>query len=132
MTLVFRYAFFALCATLTNLLSQALVLHFYQGPIDLWAAIFMGTGVGLATKYYLDKKWIFAYKEKGLLDDAKKFTLYTAMGIITTCIFWGTEWAFHHLWSDEMAKYFGATIGLSIGYLIKYQLDKRFVFNTST
>ena len=36
--------------------------------------------------------------------------------------------AFYYLLPNPNAKYIGAVIGLSIGYIIKYFLDKRFVF----
>jgi putative flippase GtrA len=61
-------------------------------------------------------------------DDAKKFILYSLMGAFTTIIFWGTEIAFDTLYQDPNAKYVGAVIGLSIGYVIKYFLDKKYVF----
>ena len=55
------------------------------------------------------------------------------MGIFTTIIFWGTEIAFDVIFKSAGAKYIGAIIGLGIGYIIKYFLDKKYVFihNTS-
>ena len=50
------------------------------------------------------------------------------MAVFTTIIFWGTEIAFDTLFQDPNAKYLGAVIGLSIGYIIKYFLDKKYVF----
>ncbi len=50
------------------------------------------------------------------------------MGIFTTIIFWGTEIGFNAIFENQNAKYIGAIIGLSIGYAIKYFLDKKFVF----
>ena len=41
-----------------------------------------------------------------LLDDAKKFFLYSSMGILTTIIFWVTEMAFYYLSPHPDAKYF--------------------------
>jgi putative flippase GtrA len=46
----------------------------------------------------------------------------------TTIIFWTTEVLFDALWQVEIAKYIGAVVGLSIGYSIKYFLDKKYVF----
>ena len=94
----------------------------------LMVAIFLGTGTGLVTKYVLDKLWIFEYETAHLGEDLHKFTLYTAMGVITTVLFWLTEWSFDRLWQVPAAKYVGAVVGLSAGYFIKYQLDRRFVF----
>jgi putative flippase GtrA len=88
----------------------------------------LGTLAGLVVKYVLDKKFIFYHKVKGKKDDAKKFALYSLMGVFTTIIFWGTEITFDMVSQDPNAKYLGAVVGLSIGYAIKYALDKKFVF----
>jgi len=90
--------------------------------------MFFGTLAGLVAKYILDKKYIFYHTPKDKKDDAKKFVLYSFMGIFTTIIFWGTEITFDALLENPNAKYIGAVIGLSIGYIIKYFLDKKYVF----
>ena len=54
--------------------------------------------------------------------------LYSLMGVFTTIIFWGMEIAFDILYADLNAKYIGAIVGLTIGYIIKYFLDKKYVF----
>jgi putative flippase GtrA len=90
--------------------------------------MFVGTLAGLVVKYVLDKKFIFYHEVENKKDDAKKFALYSLMGVFTTIIFWGTEIAFDALSNNENAKYLGAVIGLSIGYVIKYFLDKKYVF----
>lgn len=90
--------------------------------------MFIGTVAGLVVKYVLDKKFIFFHVVENRKDDAKKFALYSLMGVFTTFIFWGTEIVFDALSQNQNAKYLGAVIGLSIGYIIKYFLDKKFVF----
>jgi positive regulator of sigma E activity len=50
------------------------------------------------------------------------------MGVFTTLIFWLTEYAFHLVFLTDEMRYIGAILGLSVGYYVKYQLDKRFVF----
>jgi len=50
------------------------------------------------------------------------------MGVITNFIFWGVEVAFDYTFKTIPMRYTGGVIGLSIGYWMKYQLDKRFVF----
>ena len=90
--------------------------------------MFTGTLSGLVVKYVLDKKLIFYHVVENKKDDAKKFVLYSLMGVFTTIIFWGTEIAFDALSQNPNFKYLGAIIGLSIGYIIKYFLDKKFVF----
>ena len=123
-----KYTFFAIVSTLFNLLFQYLSFFVYTDFASLYVAMFAGTLAGLLCKYILDKKFIFYHKPKGKVDDAKKFIRYTIMGIFTTFIFWGTEIGFDTYFPDDNAKYAGAVVGLSIGYIIKYFLDKRFVF----
>jgi len=115
-------------ATFVNLLFQYLSFIFYVGYGSLYLAMSIGTLAGLIVKYVLDKKYIFFYVVNNMKDDTKKFTVYSLLGILTTFIFWGTEIAFDTLSQNPYAKYMGAVIGLSIGYTIKYFLDKKFVF----
>jgi len=126
--LVFKYALFAAVSTGVNLILQYITHHFYNGFGALYVAMFVGTLAGLVAKYFLDKKFIFYHTPIDKKDDAKKFGLYTLMGIFTTAIFWGTEIGFDMYFENESAKYIGALIGLSIGYIIKYFLDKKYVF----
>ena len=126
--LALRYAAFALIATIANLAAQRIVLAIVDAPGELAAAIVAGTGVGLVVKYVLDKKWIFYDASSGVAAHGKRFTLYTAMGVVTTLIFWGFETAFWYLWRTDAMRELGAVIGLGIGYVIKYELDRRFVF----
>tara|TARA_B100000780_G_scaffold267330_1_gene224297 strand:+ start:149 stop:571 length:423 start_codon:yes stop_codon:yes gene_type:complete len=127
-TLVFRYTFFAILATLANLAAQRAVLWFGDSGTLFALAVGTGTGVGLVLKYFLDKRWIFEDLSSGVKEHGKKFSLYTAMGIVTTTIFWGTETGFWLVWQTDMMRELGAVIGLSIGYVVKYCLDRRFVF----
>lgn len=119
---------FAALSTLFNLLFQYLSFHVYSAFGSLYVGMFVGTLAGFAVKYILDKKYIFYHTPKDKKDDAKKFILYSFMGVFTTIIFWGSEIAFYTLSQDPKAKYLGAVIGLSIGYVIKYFLDKKYLF----
>ncbi|ABB44495.1 conserved hypothetical protein [Sulfurimonas denitrificans DSM 1251] len=123
-----RYILFALLSTALNILFQYLSFMLYDGFLSLYIAMFIGTVAGLVLKYILDKKYIFFHTPKSKKDDGKKFFLYSLMGVFTTFIFWGFEIGFDALFIDENAKYVGAVIGLSIGYVVKYFLDKKFVF----
>ena len=126
--LVIKYSLFAVISTIFNLLFQYITLLVYSATFSLYIAMFVGTLAGLVAKYILDKKYIFYHKPKDKKDDAKKLFLYSFMGVFTTIIFWGTEIAFDSFFSNPNAKYLGAVIGLSIGYVIKYFLDKKYVF----
>jgi putative flippase GtrA len=88
----------------------------------------VGTAVGLVIKYILDKKYIFQFRAKNISHDSFTFFLYTVMGIFTTIIFWGFEYAFDYIYDTKEMRYLGGIIGLAIGYYVKYKLDKRFVF----
>ncbi len=127
-TLILRYALFAVLATITNLATQRLVLSVNDAGLGFAVAVGAGTIVGLVIKYLLDKRWIFYDAGTGLKAHGQKFTLYTGMGVITTCIFWGTETAFWLVWQTDAMRELGAGLGLAIGYVAKYNLDRRFVF----
>ena len=90
----------------------------------------MGTGFGLVVKYILDKKYIFQYKTKTAGHNRQIFFLYTIMGILTTMIFWGFEFGFHYIFETKEMRSLGGILGLMIGYICKYYLDKRYVFRT--
>ncbi|WP_226626479.1 GtrA family protein [Alloyangia pacifica] len=126
--LVLRYSAFAVVATLANLGMQRLVLAGSDQPGAYAAAVFLGTLTGLVIKYLLDKHWIFADYSGGLAAHGRKFSLYTAMGLVTTAIFWGTETLFWLLWGTDTMRELGAVLGLAVGYVVKYRLDRRFVF----
>lgn len=129
--LILRYTVFAVIATIANLGVQRSVLTQGSDGLTFASAIGAGTLVGLVIKYILDKRWIFYDLDTGAKVHGQKFSLYTAMGLITTAIFWGTETAFWLIWHTDFMRELGAVIGLSIGYIVKYNLDRRFVFATS-
>ena len=128
MTIAIKYLLFAILATGINISAQYISLLIYSGQCSLYMAMFWGTIAGLVVKYILDKKYIFQFQTETIKEDSYKFIIYSIMGIITTLIFWGFELAFNYLVSFATAKYFGAIIGLSIGYITKYHLDKRYTF----
>ena len=126
---IFLYILFAFIATFFNLLTQRLILSFDTVNLFFLIAILSGTIVGLIIKFFLDKSYIFFDKKKDLLYVGKKFRLYTIMGIFSTIIFWGTESIFWIIWKEENMRELGAIFGLTMGYILKYKLDKRYVFN---
>lgn len=128
MALVIRYSIFAAIATLANILSQSVAAGIYRGRYELYFSMLAGTLIGLIVKYVLDKKYIFYYTTGNLVADGQKFILYSLMGVLTTFVFWGTELSFDFIFASRSMRYTGAAIGLCVGYWLKYQLDKRFVF----
>jgi putative flippase GtrA len=123
-----KYIIFAIFSTFVNISFQYISFSIYDGFLSLYLAMFLGTLAGLVLKYILDKKYIFYHETKGKKDEGKKFFLYSLMGVFTTFIFWGFEIGFFYIFENQNAKYIGAVIGLSIGYITKYYLDKKYVF----
>ena len=50
---------------------------------------------------------------------------------IRPAIFWTSETAFWLVWQTDLMPKLGAILGLSLGYVVKYNLDRRFVFVNS-
>jgi putative flippase GtrA len=129
-TIFWRYVAIAVGTSIANLATQALSLQLWPA-IPLMLSILAGTAVGFALKYVFDKLYIFDDGYAGAAAEAKKVSLYAAMSVITTLIFWGTEAGFWYASHSHGWKYVGGALGLAIGNLVKYRLDRRFVFNQS-
>ncbi|MDR3415450.1 MAG: GtrA family protein [Nevskia sp.] len=125
------YAAFAALATAVNIGSQAAAKACYGGPYAVPLSMAAGTGCGLLVKYWLDKRYIFRVRTRNLAHDGRLFVLYTVMGLATTALFWGVEYAFQWIWHADLMRYLGGTIGLAAGYFAKYKLDRRFVFQAT-
>jgi len=126
--LVAKYTLFALMATAVNLGFQWICFSVYDGAYAVYVALVTGTLAGLIAKYILDKKWIFYHVTYNQKENLQTFILYSVMGVVTTFIFWGTEILFHKWFPWQGAIYLGGALGLLVGYVIKYFLDKKYVF----
>ena len=126
------YTLFAVLSTAINIGSQMLSIWVYKGPFSVEISILVGTAMGLPLRYFLEKRYIFNFTSMNLVHDGKLFIIYSAMGVITTLIFWGMEYAFHLIYDTDFMRYLGGIIGLSIGFYVKYQLDKKYVFVNGT
>lgn len=126
-TIAGRYVLFAVVATLANLGAQEAVIRLAPvAPLAL--SILVGTVVGFAVKYILDKKWVFYDAFTTHREEARKISLYGLFSVVTTLVFWGFEVAFWMIWRTDVAKYAGAVMGLAIGYTAKFALDQTYVF----
>lgn len=126
------YTLLAVLSTAINIGSQMLSIWIYKGPLSVEISILVGTVMGLPLRYFLEKRYIFNFTSKNLVHDGKLFVFYSAMGVITTLIFWGTEYTFHLIYDTDFMRYLGGVFGLSIGFYVKYQLDKKYVFVNSS
>lgn len=122
------YTLFAVFSITINIGSQMLSTWAYKGVYFVEISILVGTAAGLPLRYFLEKRYIFNFTSQNLTHDARLFVFYSAMGIITTLIFWGTEYAFHLVYETDFMRYIGGIIGLAFGFYAKYQLDKKYVF----
>ena len=122
------YAVVSGLATVCNLLTQALSMWVYDAEHAIAISVLAGTAAGLPVKYALEKKFVFLFKANDLAHDTRLFILYGCMGVFTTAVFWGVEYAFHVGFGNDAMRYLGGAIGLTLGSWMKYHLDKRFVF----
>lgn len=130
--IAFLYSVFAGLATAANLATQALVIWGYASAYAIEISILAGTAAGLPIKYILEKRHIFEFESESLKHDGKLFFMYSFLGVFTTALFWGTEFVFQWIFGTDLMRYLGGAIGLALGYIIKYHLDKRFVFVNKT
>lgn len=137
--LIIKYAIFCLIAIAVNVLSQFLCEQ-YLKSIDQDKIFFLsaqiislgfGTFTGLLTKFFLDKKYIFDATFETKNQTILGFFIYMLMGLVTTTIFWGFELSAYAIFENNIIKYIAGVIGLIIGYICKYNLDKKFVFSKS-
>lgn len=128
MTKSMLYVSFAALATIVNLLTQEMTSNLFQHQDEIVVSMFTGTLAGLVVKYLLDKKFIFKFETNSQKQDLTTFFFYSLMGVVTTLLFWVTEYTFDMWFETKTMRYVGAVLGLSIGYITKYYLDKKYVF----
>ncbi|MEE9875746.1 GtrA family protein [Stenotrophomonas sp.] len=127
-TLIVLYFAFAVISIAVNIGAQAIATAIYSGPNSIPVSILTGTAAGLLCKYILDKKIVFSHVSQNTREGVTTFLLYAATGLITTSIFWATELMFAFAFESDLMRYLGGIVGLTIGYAVKYQLDRRLVF----
>lgn len=90
------YSLFAIISIVANLLAQDITVRLYHLEYQIALSVAVGTAVVLLIKYILEKKFIFRFSVNNLALDTSLFAMYTAMGIVTTFIFWGFEFTFEY------------------------------------
>lgn len=128
LTIAALYTLFAAFSTAINIGAQMLTIWLYKGLYAVELSILVGTAAGLPLRYFLEKRHIFDFESDSIKHDGQLFVLYSFMGIFTTAIFWGVEYAFQWIFGTDTMRYIGGIIGLAVGFYVKYQLDKKFVF----
>lgn len=131
--LVVLYVLFAMLSTAINLGCQQIAVAALAGRVGpvLPLSILAGTAAGFASKYLLDKHFIFFDASADGLEETRKLLLYAGFSVFTTALFWGAEVGALRLFGTVEAKYAGAVAGLGAGYALKFALDRRFTFTGS-
>ena len=93
----------------------------------LMIALAVGTAGGLCVKYAWDLCVVFSWA-KPQWRNPQQFASYGLTGVLTTLIFWGFESLAWLASGNHLIREAGALIGLSLGYWIKFVIDRRFVF----
>jgi len=118
------YFGFAVVATILNLICQNIFIFL---EYEVYIQILGGTLIGLVSKYYLDRQYVFRDTKTNI---AGSFILYSLFGALLTPLWWVVEIIFIYLFGTVLAQNIGAIIGLAICYYLKYLLDKKYVFNS--
>ncbi len=86
----------------------------------------LGVGVSYIVKFILDKFIVFQKKSTNLKQTSKEFIKYFLFAIFTTAINIGGQYLLYKvfLWDYLVA----AIIPLAIGYVVKFLLDRKYVF----
>ncbi len=129
MNVIFKYLLFSIIAIFINIGSQRLIFDISESDHVFIFAISTGTLAGFVSKYIFDKYLIFNDQSSIITEETKKLFKYSFFAVFTTAIFWFTEYIFWIVYQTHNAREIGAIIGLSIGYYLKYNLDKKYVFN---
>ena len=124
MSIGFKYILFAILATTVNIFFQYLSFLLIEHKYELYIAMLNGTILGMILKYYLDKNFIFYYVKKEF-NNKNIFLLYIFTSIFTTILFWAIELWFSYYVNINYSEYLGALVGLTLGYSLKYLLDKQ-------
>ena len=129
MNTIIKYILFSFISMLINIISQRIIFTLNSSEHVFTLAIITGTITGFISKYYFDKNFVFKDKTLLILDKSKQILKYAYFAVFTTLIFLTTEYLFWIIYNTHSAREIGAVIGLSIGYYLKYILDKKYVFN---
>lgn len=122
------YTGLGIFAAVINIAVQSAMIFLYKGRYAIELSIVIGTGMGALLRYVLTKRHVFDFQANNIRHDSRLFVLYSTLGVFTTALFWAIEYGFYWIFKTDEMRYMGAVIGLSVGYVIKYQLDKNFVF----
>ena len=121
---IFLYFLFALLSSIVNLIGQHVFLNYYE---NLFLAVVCGSAAALIFKYVLDSSIVF---EGNREINLKTFLTYAFIGACITPIIWIVEVIFLNIFGTVFMRDVGALLGIALAYYIKFEIDKRYVFNS--
>ena len=119
----FLYFLFALFVAPINLIGQHISLNYHE---NLFLAVIVGSAFALVFKYILDCTIVFNRKN---IINLKTFLTYAFFGACLAPIVWIVEVMFLNIFGTVFMRDIGALLGIALAYWIKYEMDKRYVFN---
>jgi putative flippase GtrA len=125
-----NYVVIGVLSAAINLSAQVLIIWAYKGAYAVEFSILIGTVMGMPPRYFLEKRYVFSFTSENIFHDGKLFFQYSFYSTFTTLVFWSVEYSFHVIFNDDLMRYVGGVVGLTIGFYLKYQIDKRFVFRS--
>ncbi|CAH7425878.1 GtrA-like protein [Vibrio chagasii] len=124
------YTYATIFSLMVNLTTQLVFISFLGESVwTVYLSMLFGTVVGMFAKFILDSYFVFHEEVKCDARGVRRLFTYSFMAIVPTLIFWGFELLFEYFFSSVSMRFFGATIGFILGAILKYNLDKRYVFN---
>lgn len=110
---------------------NSLIQTFYcsTNPYNLPELIgsIVAVGITYVTKFILDKFIVFKRKKIELKETSKEFFKYFGFAIITTIINIGIQFILTNFFKTPLE--ISVIVALSIGYFLKFLLDRKYVFN---
>ena len=119
---ILLYFLFVLLASFVNLIGQHIFLTYNK---NLFLAVIVGSIAALVFKYVLDSSFVFDGKKR---INIKTFLIYAFFGACITPIIWIMEVIFLNIFGTVFMRDIGALLGIALAYFIKYEMDKRYVF----
>lgn len=95
---------------------------------ELMGSIF-AVGITYIIKFFLDKFIVFQKKDKQLKETSKEFLKYFGFAILTTIENIAIQFLLTNFLNFRLELSF--SVALSIGYITKFFLDRRYVFHIS-
>lgn len=87
----------------------------------------VAVGVTYIIKFFLDKYLVFKKTRKGLKEASKEFIKYLSLAILTTVENIGIQFLLTNFLNSPLE--ISIIVALSIGYITKFFLDRKYVFN---